>query len=115
MFLRRRSFAKSFSWKGRGFSRAVNASDKEVRLGRHDARLITTGIRWRVRHPVYLGHLCEMLAWSVGTGLAVCWLLTAVAVASGAIMIHMEDAELEKRFGDAYRKYRSNVPAVVPR
>ncbi len=34
--------------------------------------LVTEGIRARVRHPVYLAHLCEMLAWSVGTGLAVC-------------------------------------------
>jgi len=24
-------------------------------------RLVTTGIRARIRHPVYLGHLCEML------------------------------------------------------
>ena len=56
-----------------------------------------------------------MLAWSVGTGLAVCWLLTAVAIATGAVMIHMEDAELEKRFGEDFSKYRSSVPAVVPR
>jgi protein-S-isoprenylcysteine O-methyltransferase Ste14 len=27
----------------------------------------------------------------------------------------MEDAELEKRFGDEYRAYRSSVPAVLPR
>jgi protein-S-isoprenylcysteine O-methyltransferase Ste14 len=78
-------------------------------------RLVTTGIRARVRHPVYLGHLCEMLAWSVGTGLAICWALTAFAVMTGAVMIRMEDAELEKRFGEEYRQYRSRVPAVLPR
>jgi protein-S-isoprenylcysteine O-methyltransferase Ste14 len=27
----------------------------------------------------------------------------------------MEDAELEKRFGDEYRAYRATVPAVLPR
>ena len=27
-----------------------------------DQRLVTSGIRARVRHPVYLAHLCEMLA-----------------------------------------------------
>jgi len=27
----------------------------------------------------------------------------------------MEDAELEKRFGDSYRLYRRSVPAVLPR
>jgi protein-S-isoprenylcysteine O-methyltransferase Ste14 len=56
-----------------------------------------------------------MLAWSAGTGLAVCWLLTAFAVITGAVMIRMEDAELEKRFGDSYRGYRRSVPAVLPR
>src|SRR5438034_863499 len=71
--------------------------------------------RARVRHPVYLGHLCEMLAWSVGTGLVVCWLLTGFAMVTGAVMIQMEDAELEKRFGEAYAAYRERVPAVLPR
>ena len=65
--------------------------------------------------PCTLAHLCEMLAWSVGTGLAVCWGLTAFAAATGAVMIRMEDAELEQRFGDAYREYRDSVPAVIPR
>lgn len=78
-------------------------------------RLVTTGIRARVRHPVYVGHLCEMLAWSVGTGLAICWALTAFAAITGALMIHMEDEELEKRFGEEYRQYRSTVPAMLPR
>ncbi len=55
-----------------------------------------------------------MLAWSVGTGLAVCWLLTAFAIATGAVMIHMEDAELERRFGEEYVAYRRRVPAVLP-
>jgi protein-S-isoprenylcysteine O-methyltransferase Ste14 len=87
----------------------------EVRANNQNQRLVTTGIRARVRHPVYLAHLCEMLAWSVGTGLAVCWLLTAFAILTGAVMIGMEDAELEKRFGEEYERYRSAVPAVLPR
>src|ERR1700691_2068343 len=81
----------------------------------HNQRLVTTGIRARVRHPVYLGHLCEMLAWSLGTGLAACWALTAFAIVSGVVMIHLEDAELENRFGEEYRQYRSRVPAILPR
>ncbi len=87
----------------------------EVRTGHEDDRLVTSGIRSRVRHPVYLGHLCEMLAWSLGTGLRVCWLLSGLAIAAGAVMIRMEDAELERRFGEEYRRYRRCVPAVFPR
>lgn len=79
------------------------------------SRLVVSGIRRRVRHPIYLGHLCEMVAWSLGTGLAVCFALTTLAGVAGAIMIRMEDHELEERFGDEYREYRGRVPAVVPR
>ena len=87
----------------------------EILCGHSEQQLVTTGIRARIRHPVYLAHLCEMLAWSVGTGLAICWALTAFAVVTGAIMIRLEDRELEKRFGEKYRTYRSAVPALVPK
>jgi protein-S-isoprenylcysteine O-methyltransferase Ste14 len=100
--------AKNFSAKQLGGLPELHGANREQRL-------VTDGIRSQVRHPVYLAHLCEMLAWSVGTGLAVCWTLTAFAVATGAVMIHMEDAELEKRFGDSYRVYRESVPALLPR
>jgi protein-S-isoprenylcysteine O-methyltransferase Ste14 len=100
---------------GSGFSLAQLGGLPEVLPNHSQQRLATTGIRARVRHPVYLGHLCEMLAWSVSTGLAVCWALTAFAIVSGAVMIRMEDRELEKRFGESYREYRSIVPAVLPK
>jgi protein-S-isoprenylcysteine O-methyltransferase Ste14 len=86
----------------------------EIRPGHSAQRLVTTGIRAQVRHPVYLAHLCEMIAWSLGTGLAVCWALTVFAVATGTVMIALEDQELENRFGEQYRQYRSAVPAVLP-
>jgi len=107
MFLYSRSGAH-FSWEQLG-------GLPEVRSGHPHDRLITTGLRSRVRHPVYLAHLCEMLAWSLGTGLLVCWILTAFAIATGAIMIRMEDAELQRRFGDAFLAYRRNVGAILPR
>ena len=77
-------------------------------------RLVTEGIRAHVRHPIYLGHLCEMVAWSLGSGLLVCYGLTALAFGAGAVMIRLEDAELEKRFGEDYRRYKANVPAIFP-
>ena len=87
----------------------------EVISGHNEQRLVTTGIRAHVRHPVYLGHLCEMLAWSMGTGLAVCFGLTAFAVITGWLMIRMEDRELEQRFGEEFTRYRLTVPAVLPK
>ena len=53
-----------------------------------------------------------MMAWSLGTGLLVCYGLTAFAMVTGAIMIRLEDKELEQRFGEEYREYRRKVPAV---
>jgi protein-S-isoprenylcysteine O-methyltransferase Ste14 len=97
-----------------GFSLTQLGGLPELLPNHSHQRLVTTGIRARVRHPVYLGHLCEMLAWSLGTGLAVCWALTAFAIVTGAAMITMEDKELENRFGEEYRQYRSTVPAVLP-
>jgi protein-S-isoprenylcysteine O-methyltransferase Ste14 len=100
---------------GAHFSWTQLAGLPEVRAHHSESRLVTTGIRARVRHPVYLAHLCEMLAWSIGTGLLVCWLLTAFAIATGAVMIRTEDEELERRFGVEYRDYRVRVSAVLPR
>ena len=104
-----------YAQSGRNFSVQQLGGLPEVHGGNREHRLVTDGIRARVRHPVYLAHLCEMLAWSVGTGLGVCWALTVFAVVTGAGMIRMEDSELETRFGDAYRTYRKSVPAVLPR
>jgi protein-S-isoprenylcysteine O-methyltransferase Ste14 len=104
-----------YSRSGKNFSAKQLGGLPEVHGENREQRLVTEGIRARVRHPVYLAHLCEMLAWSLGTGLVVCWVLTAFAMITGAAMIRMEDAELEKRFGDSYRAYRCNVPAVLPR
>jgi protein-S-isoprenylcysteine O-methyltransferase Ste14 len=104
-----------YSQSGKNFSAKQLGGLPEVHGADREQRLVTDGIRSRVRHPVYLAHLCEMLAWSAGTGLAVCSALTAFAIITGAVMIRMEDAELEKRFGDSYRAYRSSVPGVLPR
>ena len=104
-----------YSRAGAHFSWSQLGGLPEVRSNHPDDHLVTTGIRSRVRHPVYLAHLCEMLAWSTGTGLLVCWLLTATAIATGTVMIRMEDAQLEKRFGIEFERYRSSVPAIIPR
>jgi protein-S-isoprenylcysteine O-methyltransferase Ste14 len=104
-----------YSQSGKNFSPKQLGGLPEVHGENREQRLVTEGIRGRVRHPVYLAHLCEMLAWSLGTGLVVCWALTAFAMVTGAVMIRMEDAELEERFGEQYRDYQDNVPTILPK
>jgi protein-S-isoprenylcysteine O-methyltransferase Ste14 len=98
----------------RRFDRAKVSGLAELEPDRHRQQLITTGIRSRVRHPIYLAHLCEIAGWCIGTGLIALYALAAFAVITGAVMIRMEDRELEARFGEAYRSYRRRVPAVIP-
>ena len=50
----------------------------EIEPGRHRQQLVTSGIRSRVRHPIYLGHLCEILGWCIGTGLIALYALGSV-------------------------------------
>jgi protein-S-isoprenylcysteine O-methyltransferase Ste14 len=98
-----------------GFDRATVSGLAELEPNEHDQRLVVTGIRTQVRHPIYLGHLCEVFGWTVGTGsIAMCALLVFAAI-TGAIMLRKEDAELEQRFGDLYRQYRDRVPALLPK
>jgi protein-S-isoprenylcysteine O-methyltransferase Ste14 len=98
---------------GRHFSGAQLGGRPELEHAR-EQRLITRGIHGRIRHPVYLGHFCEMLGWTVGTGLAVSYGLTVFALITGALMIRLEDRELGKRFGNEYLEYRRRVPTFIP-
>lgn len=104
-----------YSKAGAGFSPKQLGGVPEVQAGHPEQRLVTTGVRAHIRHPVYLAHLCEMLAWSVGTGLAVCYALAAVTAVTGAIMIRKEDVELAQRFGEPFAAYKKSVPAVLPK
>jgi protein-S-isoprenylcysteine O-methyltransferase Ste14 len=87
----------------------------ELEPERHLQQLNTQGVRARVRHPYYLGHLCELLGWTIGTGLAVLYAMLAFAVITGALMIRAEERELVERFGEGYREYQRRVPAIFPK
>ncbi len=98
-----------------GFGRVRAMGLPEIEPGSHSQELITTGIRARVRHPFYLGHFCELFGWALGTGsIAVVGMLAFYAI-SGAVMVRREDAELEQRFGEEFRRYRASVPGFLPR
>ena len=98
-----------------GFDRARISGLAELEPELHDQKLVVTGIRTQVRHPIYLGHLCEVMGWAVGTGSLALLGLLGFAAITGAVMLHQEDAELEQRFGDLYRQYRDRVPALFPK
>lgn len=87
----------------------------ELEFDRHEQLLVTTGLHARMRHPLYFGHLCTMLGWLALAQTRAVLALIVWAVVTGVLMIRAEDAELERRFGSAFRDYRKRVPAVIPR
>jgi len=99
----------------RGFGHVEISGLAELEPDRHRQQLVTQGIRTRIRHPIYLGHFCELLGWTIAFGTVSLFAVTAFAILTGAIMLPLEDRELEQRFGPAYRDYRAKVPAILPR
>ena len=97
-----------------GFSEDQLFGRAELEPHKHEQRLVTGGIRERVRHPYYLAHLLHLTGWAVGAGSVAVWVLEAFALVTGAVMLPLEERELERRFGDAYREYKKRVPALLP-
>jgi protein-S-isoprenylcysteine O-methyltransferase Ste14 len=67
------------------------------------------------RHPVYLSMVFELLgiglmlnAWMTSLGVFLLFIPTVIA------RIRMEEEALVQQFGDAYRAYIQEVPAVIP-
>ena len=99
----------------RGFTHDQLVGRSELEPEKHEQRLNTSGIRSRVRHPIYMAHLIHLAGWTTGSGLLVMFFFLPFAFLTGALMIRYEERELVGRFGESYREYQRRVPAVIPR
>ena len=77
--------------------------------------LVTTGPFAWTRNPIILSHALATLglALAVGSPSAI-----AIVLALGIVVqfiVRHEEGTLERRYGDAYRRYRENVPRWIPR
>jgi len=69
-----------------------------------------------VRNPMMLGFFLYLLGWAFLCNKGGAFLATAVVIVLLLIEIKViEEPELEKRFGDAYREYKKEIPFIFPK
>jgi protein-S-isoprenylcysteine O-methyltransferase Ste14 len=88
---------------------------KQIYYGARSDKLVTDGLYRYVRHPQYLGFLM------VTGGLLLQWpsiftaILYPVLVVIYIRLAKKEDSDVEKEFGETFRKYKESIPAFLPR
>jgi len=87
-----------------------------LRKALREERLLTTGLYSVVRHPLYASSILFILP---GVALLLrSWLLLpmpALAYVAARAFIPAEEAELRRRFGEAFERYRSRTNPFLPR
>ncbi len=68
--------------------------------------LVTSGLFSRLRHPMYTGFLCWIAGWGMYHGAAISLLAGIVGMINILYWRSLEEAALESRYGEVYRKYR---------
>ncbi|NOZ03799.1 MAG: isoprenylcysteine carboxylmethyltransferase family protein [FCB group bacterium] len=81
--------------------------------------LCTAGPYAHTRNPLYIGNMLMYTGIVLIAGAPNIWLMLAVTWAffltQYALIVALEEETLEKLFGEEYRVYRKNVPALIPR
>jgi protein-S-isoprenylcysteine O-methyltransferase Ste14 len=85
----------------------------EVDLGQS---VVSTGPYAWVRHPSYTGLLLIVAGFGLASGNWLAFVVCAVVPLPAVLWrIHVEEAELDRVLGDAYRAYRRRTTRLVPR
>ena len=73
-------------------------------------KLVSTGIFRFSRNPMYLSLLLMLIAWALWLGNSLAWLGVIVFIlVMNHCQIAREEAYLESKFGDEYRRYKQKV------
>lgn len=81
---------------------------------KQDHELVCRGPYRLVRHPIYTGILTAILGTAIAQGELRSLLAVALVAAAFVRKIGVEETFLAEAFGDAYDRYRREVPALIP-
>ena len=88
---------------------------KQIEL-RSDQPLIRTGPFGHVRHPIYAAAVLELLSPLIMLQAGWSWLVFgAVFLPALLVRVRREERALTEHFGEAYRAYMRETPALLPR
>lgn len=94
------------AWLGRNWSSMVTL--------KQDHELIRNGPYALVRHPIYTGLLLALLGTAITIGKWRALVGLVLLVAAVVRKLTIEERLMAEQFGDAYARYRSEVPALIP-
>lgn len=78
--------------------------------------LVVLGVYRHVRNPMITGVVLNLVGEALVLGSSAIGLWAALFFAVNAVFIPLfEEPDLERRFGEPYRRYRENVPRWIPR
>ncbi|HMK86997.1 MAG TPA: isoprenylcysteine carboxylmethyltransferase family protein [Steroidobacteraceae bacterium] len=79
-----------------------------------DHELIRRGPYRRIRHPIYTGILLALLGSALATGQLRGLLAVVIACIAFRLKSHVEEAWMERQFGEQYAAYRRSSWAFLP-
>ncbi len=98
----------------RNTGRTLARRGREGRLPRLETnRLVTTGVYGCMRHPMHFGLLFMPLALAmiIGSPTFIFLIAPIEMLLMIGLVLTLEEAEVSRKFGDAYSAYRRQVPA----
>lgn len=79
-----------------------------------DTGLVRSGMHGKVRHPIYSGIILAALGWLLLSFSPPTMLVVGVTFAYLPIGIRLEEQKLIEIHGEAYLRYKAEVPALFP-
>lgn len=104
----------SFAFIGGGFILLSNAW-RVLYAAQKNHTLATTDSYARIRHPQYAGFVLIMFGFLLQWPTLLTVIMFPVLVYMYMRLARREEQEVEREFGEAYRRYAAHTPAFIPR